>query len=540
MTGLPSTVRIGGAGGFYGDRVMAPVEMLESTRLDYITMDYLAELTMSILAKQRSRDRHAGWAADLTDWLGEGGLAALQRDGVRLVTNAGGANPRACAEEVLALAIEEGWDSCRVALVTGDDLHPELTRLQELGEHLEHMETGRTIEDVRPRLSSANAYLGAGAVARALARGADVVVTGRVADPAMTLGCMIHHAGWAARAEAAGLPLAGPVHRWAPPDEVDVLDRMAGWTLAGHLIECGAQSTGGNSTDWAEIDDLGSLGYPVAEVDLDGSCIITKPEGSGGRVSRRTVAEQLVYEIGDPAAYLTPDVVLDLRDVELEDVGEDRVRVHGCRGGAPPERLKVSAAYRDGWFAAAELLVAGEHATARAERADEVLRDRLDRAGLTGLRLQTELFGAGAASLPGVPLPPSDAPEVLVRWAVASQRRREVSTFAREIAPLVLTGPAGVAGYAARARPREQFRFWPALVDREIVEDGIQVEVLQQDTFEGLGRPALEALRIRVSQASARLERELMDWLEHVHKTVPEDRLRRRMADRLLDLRGER
>ena len=535
--GTAPVVRIGGAGGFYGDRVRAPVEMLESTQLDYLTMDYLAELTMSILAKQRARDRHAGWAADLADWLGSGGIEALRSGGVRLVTNAGGANPRACAEEVLSLAIEEGWEDCRVALVTGDDLIPGLNRLNEVGESLDHMETGEGISSVRARLSSVNAYLGAGAISRALARGVDIVVTGRGADPALTLGCMLHHAGWAARAEAAGLPLAGPVHTWAPPDEEDVLDRMAGWTLAGHLIECGAQITGGNSSDWADVPDLARVGYPVAEVHLDGTCVITKPEASGGRVSRRTVAEQLVYEIGDPAEYVTPDVGLDLRQVELEDVGEERVRVSGCRGTPPPERLKVSAAYRDGWFAAAELLVGGEEAEARAHKADDVLRERLSLAGVKEARIGTELFGTGSADLPGLPVAGAAAPEVLIRWAIASPHRRDVITFSREVAPLVLTGPAGVSGYSARAKPREQHRFWPALVERGIVEEGVQLEVLQRDTFEGLGRPALEVLRIRVSQASARLERELMDWLDQIKRTVPEDRLRRRMADRLLELR---
>ena len=540
-TDREGVARIGGAGGFWGDRPLAAVEMLRTTEMDYLTMDYLAELTMSILAKQRSRDPEAGWATDLSDWLSEDGMGLLHAKGVKLVTNAGGANPRACAAAVLDLAHDEGWHECKVAIVEGDDMLGRLDEFLQQGETLHHLESGESISHVRDDITAVNAYLGAGAAARGLARGADIVICGRIADASLIVACMLHSAGWAQRAEELDLPLHSPIETWAPDDVENPLDVVAGWTLAGHLIECGAQVTGGNSSDWASIEDLVDVGYPVAESHIDGSCVITKPEGSGGRVDRRVVVEQLLYEIGDPARYLTPDCVLDITAVTLADAGENRVLVQGARGSARPSRLKVSAAHRDGWFATANLLVPGPDAAARAEVADRTLRQRLARSGCDGLRIETEAFGSGVTLPPGMPHADFDPPELLVRWAAMSAERSEVVSFSREIAPLVLTGPAGISGYGARPKPREQFRFWPTLIDRGLVEGNIRLELLEWEQSSDPEAPLapLASLRLRVGQRKARLEADIRGRLEHVVETVPEGRIRHRVASSMLDQFGK-
>ena len=531
----PHAVRIGGGGGFYGDRLVAPIELLQTGELDYLIIDYLAELTMSILAKQRSRDRHAGWATDLMEWLGAGGIQELRKSSTRLITNAGGAHPEACAKIVLALAIESGWDDCRVGVVTGDDLMPYMSTLIDSGARLNHMEDGDSITSVLDKLASANAYIGAGPIARALERGADIVITGRVADASLTVGPMVHEIGWAARAEAKGLPLCGPIENWAPEADA-ALVLIASWTIAGHLIECGAQVTGGNATDWNTQPDLGNLGYPIACVDIDGGVLITKPPASGGRLDRLAVAEQLVYEIGDPAAYPTPDVVVDMRAIELDEV-EDGVRMKGALGQPRPEQLKISASFSDGWFASSSLLVPGPDTLARAQRLDETIRTRLDAVGLIDLEVHTEFHGSGTTLPPGLEIEVNDPPEILIRWAVRSASRRQVVEFGREVAPLVLTGPAGVSGYGARPRPRAQFRFWPALIERSHVEPRVALEILDS-RLEDLPRPVLTQLRLWLGQVHSFIEHELTDRLERLQRNAPEGRTRRIASAVLERLKG--
>ena len=501
--------RIGGAGGFWGDRVYAPIELLKHELLDYIMLDYLAELTLSIMAKQKARDASAGWATDLTDWLRAGGMTELHAQGVKLITDAGGANPEACARAVREVARDSGWNECKVAIVVGDDIMPRLPVLFELDHPLEHMETGESLAESGEQVIAANAYLGAGPIAAALQDGADIVITGRVADASLLVGCMVHAAGWSENAFELGLTRQDPLTDWAPADVDDPLEVLAQWTVAGHLIECGAQVTGGNSTDWETIPELTDLALPVAEVDAAGTVVITRAKRGGGRVDRRTVAEQLVYEIGDPAAYITPDVIIDMRQITLEETGPERVTVAGARGEPQPDDLKVSAAVEGGWFASSSLLVSGPNAIERAENCDALLRGRL--AENEDLVIQSEFIGAGITLPPGVPRRKEmigDPPEVLLRWAVRSDDRGQVVRFGREVAPLVLTGPAGVAGYGARPKPRRQLRYWPALIPREMVEPLVRIEVL---TVSDLPRSVdrLTLVRQRTQRFIERLQEEL-------------------------------
>jgi len=515
-------ITVAGAGGFWGDQVMAPVNLLENADVDYITMDYLAEVTMSIMHKQKNRDPTAGWATDIFEWLEAGGLNLLRDKNTKLVTNAGGANPNSCAEAILGLACALGWTDCQIAIVVGDDIHSRIGDLCSDGLICDKKE--KLVEDnMVDDLISANAYLGAGPISRALERGADIVLTGRVADASLIVGCMLHADEWAKKAEALNLPLCSAIDDWAPEEVANPLDVIAGWTLAGHLIECGAQVTGGNADGWAEIEDLVNLGYPIAEIESDGTCVITKPEGSGGAVTRGNVAEQMIYEIGDPGAYKTPDIVLDFRQVTLDEVGENRVRACGAIGKPRPKQLKVSSCYSDGWFAAGTLLIPGPNAIAKANATDQILQGRLSH--LENITIQSELMGTGITMPKGSTTitqygnlkegeggvcgsQTMELPEVLIRWSAKSQNRKDIEVFAKSIAPLVLTGPGGVSGYAARPRPRAQLRFLPLLVEREIVEASVQIPMLRTlRTALTERRPDLEARVFNRLQKIAERER---------------------------------
>ncbi len=450
-------VRIGCGAGMWGDALDAPRRLVEEGPLDFLMLDYLAEVTMSILQKQRARDPGAGFARDFPATVREL-LPAIVGRGVRVLADAGGVNPRGCAEAVLSVAAEAGMRGrLRVGVVTGDDLLPRLDALMAEGHRFENLDTGAPLETVRDRVVAANAYLGADGLVEALARDAHVVVTGRCADASLALAPLRHAFGWGA----------------------DDWDRLAAGMIAGHVIECGAQCTGGNCLhDWASIPDLDRIGYPVAEVAEDGTTVFTKHPGTGGRVSVAGVTEQLLYEIGDPAAYLTPDVVADFTTLRLEQVGPDRVRMHGAIGRPAPERLKVSIAYHAGWKAHGTLTYAWPEARAKAELADRTLRARLDRLGLRFEQVVSEFVGAGAThgALAG-PDAGRDAPEVLYRIGVRDADRAMVERFTREVAPLVLNGPPSATGYAqARGKVEEVVAFWPALVPRRAVP--VQVEVL--------------------------------------------------------------
>jgi len=475
---LAEVTRIGGGGGFWGDQTMAPVNLLEQSELDYLTMDYLAEVTMSIMHKQLERDAEAGWASDLKTWLEVGGIDLLYKKKVRLVTNAGGANPRACASMVLSAASAIGWNDCKVGIVIGDDLTNRLTGIAATGEKFTHMfdEGLGSLLDYADNVVSANAYLGAGGVARCLERGADIVITGRTADASLIVGCMLHSCGWSKNAEENGLNICGPIETWYDGDTEVALDIIAGWTVAGHLIECGAQVSGGNSSDWKMIGDLENLGYPIAEVSGDGTCIITKPAGTQGSVTKRTVSEQLLYEIGDPSSYHTPDCTVDITSVTLEDIALDRVEVKGAKGRRPPETLKISATHRDGWFAAAELAVPGPDCIRKAKHLDETLRNRL--AHLRDMEIHSEFLGHGFLKPPGLRQENHEPSEVIIRWAATSNSKKSLQEFGRSIAPLVLTGPAGICGYGARPRPREQLRFFPTTVNRVLIEPQVHLKIM--------------------------------------------------------------
>ncbi len=450
------TTRIGNGQGFWGDNVDAPVAVLRGGEIDYIGMDYLAEVTLSIMMRQKLKNPERGYATDFIDFVGEV-LPELHERGVRVITNAGGLNPQACREKIFEVAREHGLKGVRVGIVEGDDLLARLRGLIDAGHPMKNMDTGLPLKPHIEQMSSANAYLGAGPVVEALRQDALIVLCGRVTDTALTLAPLMHEFGWAE----------------------DDWDRLAAGTIAGHVLECGPQCTGGNFSRFWEIPDLWNVGYPVIETREDGTFTVTKHEGTGGMVTTETVAEQLVYEMGDPGEYLTPDVTADFTTIRLAQEGKDRVGVSGIRGRPKTPFLKVSASYLAGYKTSGQLTVAGPRAVEKAKLCAEIVWKRLERAGVhfEEEQKETEILGTGAC-LPGIAKVPSDPEEVVLRLAVWDKDRLRVERFGKELAPLVTAGPPGVTGFAGgRPKPQTVVAYWPALLAREEVEAHLTVSV---------------------------------------------------------------
>ncbi len=438
---MTDVLRIANAGGYWGDDLGQFRRQLELGPVDVISLDFLAEITMSIMQKQRARDPRAGYARDFVAQVRES-LPLLVKHGTKAISNAGGVNPLACRGALLEMAQGAGV-ALDVAAVVGDDLMERLGELNAGGVTLDDMDSGAPFVRVRERVSSANAYYGAWPVVEALKSGAQVVVTGRCTDTGITLAPMIHRFGWAA----------------------DDWDRLAAGIVAGHIVECGAQSTGGNFTDWRRIARFESIGYPILEVSEDGSFVVTKHAGTGGAVTVRTVKEQLVYEMGDPRGYITPDVVADFATIRLEQVGRDRVRVWGVKGRPAPSSLKVSASYFDGWKASGTLIISAPDAVAKAREFARLFWKRL---GLSFAATHTEFVGSNACWGPLVA--DAHANEVLLRLSVRDADKAKIEAFSKMVPAVILSGPPGVAVTGGRPQAQEVVAYWPALVPRDKVK----------------------------------------------------------------------
>lgn len=454
---MKQRIRVAAGQGFWGDLPEAPVRQVEEGPIDYLMLDYLAEVTMSIMQKQKTRDPNAGYAKDFVPLMRRILPLCLERD-IRVTANAGGVNVKGCANAVIDVARELGFaGKFSIGIVTGDDIMPRLDNLLERGIELRNMDDGEPLITVRDRIQSANAYLGAWPMVDALKRGVNLVITGRATDTGLTLAPLIHEFGWGAS-------------DW---------DKLAAGTIAGHIIECGAQASGGNCQyQWDEIPDLANVGFPIAEASADGSFVITKHDGTGGRINIPSVKEQLVYEMGDPHEYITPDCIADFTTIQLEDAGPNRVRVHGIKGKPATDSLKVSISYSSGFKAVGTLVYAWPDAFAKAEAADKILRERLEKLGLRYDQILTEFVGVNATHGPLAGEAQPEQAEVQLRVGVRSSERSSVERFTREIAPLILTGPPAVTGFAGgRPKVEEIVAYWPALIPKsEIVP---VVEVLQ-------------------------------------------------------------
>jgi hypothetical protein len=464
-------VRIGCGAGFWGDSPDGPAQLVRSGGIDYLVMDYLAEITMSILARMKARKPDLGYATDFVTMVMKPLAREIAEKKIRVVTNAGGVNPQACRDALEAVFAEAGV-SLKVAVVEGDDLAGSLESYRAAG--VTEMFSGAPFPQ---RVASANAYLGAFPIAAALEAGADVVITGRVVDSAIVLGPLIHEFGW------------------NPTD----YDQLSAGSLAGHVIECGTQTTGGIFTDWRAVDGWDDMGFPIAECAADGSFVVTKPQDTGGLVSTATVAEQIVYEVGDPASYVLPDVTADWSTVRLDAVGPDRVLVSGAKGTAPTERYKVSLTHADGYSAAVTMMIAGRDAAARAERTAAAILKRSDRlmqaAGFAGFwETAVEVLGAetnyGARSRAGA------TREVVLKIAVRHADKDALQIFAKEIYPAATAMAQGITGFAGgRPEPRPVVRLFSFLAPKTDVTMTVALDGTRREIAPFLPNEPAEARR---------------------------------------------
>jgi Acyclic terpene utilisation family protein AtuA len=450
-------VRIGAGLGFYGDSWRPVRASIERGGVQYVASDHLSELTLAILQKDRQKDPAAGYARDALPMLTELWPLAAPR-GVKFVMNAGGLNPEGLRAALAAAFRAQGWKA-RIATVSGDSLAERLDELRAAGEPLAHMDSGADIAGVRERLLFANAYLGAQPIAEALARGADIVLTGRVADAALSLGPLAHELGW----------------RW------DDWDRLAQGLTVGHLLECSGQASGGNfgsALEWAKIPDLLHLCYPIAEVGEDGAALLTKAPGTGGRVSFDTLRQQLLYEVHDPHAYVSPDVVLDMGTLRFEDLGSDRVRVRGAGGAPRPAKLKIVAGYHDGWMGTGMIGFSWPDAYRKCAASARIIEALVAENRLPIEETRVEYVGYD--SLLGANADPAHRDELnecFLRMTVRTRDRRAAESFGRLFPWLGLSGPPYAGGFHGIQRAKELLGIWPTLAARERIEPGIRVDV---------------------------------------------------------------
>lgn len=451
---MKDMIKIASGQGFWGDMIDAPMHQATKGDIDYLMMDYLAEVTMSILQKQKLKDPNFGYARDIPPLM-ERLLPVLKEKKFKVITNGGGVNPIACRDAIFAVAKKLGITGIKIGVVMGDNILDRIDGYLAEGIKLKNMESGESADTIKDKILSANVYFGAKAVVDALAQGADIVITGRVTDTGLTLGPMIHEFGW----------------KW------DDWNKISAGTIAGHIIECGGQASGGNFLgDWESVPDLARIGFPIVEAYPDGTFYITKHEGTGGLVSTETVAEQLLYEIGDPKDYITPDCIADFTSIQLEAAGKDRVKVYGITGMPATEFYKVSMSYDDGYSAFTTLTYSAPDALKKAEAADKILRTRLEDLKLTFDEIRTEFLGYNSCHGPLVKRR-DDLSEVVMRVGVRSKDKRSIERFGKEIAPLILTGPPSVTGFAGgRPKPSDVVAYWPALIPKTAVEPQVVVE----------------------------------------------------------------
>ena len=452
---MKEKIRIASGQGFWGDLPNAPIEQVKNGPIDYLVMDYLAEVTMSIMQKQKMRNENYGYARDFVEVI-EAVLPDIAEKGIKVISNAGGVNPEACKDALLQVIEDQGYDDIKVAVVDGDDILSNIDQLISDGHLLKNMETGEAITTVKDRLLSANVYFGCKPVVEALEKEADIVITGRVTDTGLTLAPMAYEFGW----------------------DFDDYDKMSAGTIAGHIIECGAQVSGGNFTDWESVEGFVNIGFPIIEAMPNGEFFVTKHEGTGGLISEMTVKEQLMYEIGDPSEYITPDVIADFSSVNLEQDGKDRVRVFGITGRQETDTYKISASYNDGYKITSTLVYSWPDALKKAQKAGEILKGRADNIGLTFEEYRVEYVGVNGNN--EEPITDEDYKEehneVQLRVSASGQSKDDLNRFGREIAPLILTGPSGVTGFAGgRPKASDIVAYWPALLDKEAVEPRIRI-----------------------------------------------------------------
>lgn len=453
---MKEKIRIASGQGFWGDLQTAPIDQVSKGPIDYMMLDYLAEVTMSIMQKQKMKDPSLGYAKDLLTVF-DAILPDIASKGIKVITNGGGVNPLACRDAIFAIAKKHNIKNLKIGVVYGDDILPEIDSLNARGIFLDNMESGEKLSSVRKNVISANVYFGARPIVEALQQGAQIVITGRTTDTGLTLAPMMYEFGW----------------------DWDDWNKIAAGTVAGHILECGGQASGGNFTgDWKSVPDLANIGFPIAEAYPNATFVITKHDNTGGLVSSATVKEQLLYEIGNPKNYITPDCVADFTSIHLKDTAPNRVEVSGIQGGPATDSFKVSMSYFNGYTAFSTLTYAWPDALEKAKKADEILRARLNNAGLSFEEIRTEFLGYNSCFGP-LATNPDALNEVVLRIGVRGKDKNAMERFSREIAPLILTGPPSVTGFAAgRPKPSDVIAYWPALIPKSAVTPKVEVTSL--------------------------------------------------------------
>jgi hypothetical protein len=453
---MKNFIRIASGQGFWGDLIDAPINQATQGDVDYIMMDYLAEVTMSILQKQKIKDAKFGYARDIPPLM-EKLLPIITHKNIKVITNGGGVNPIACMEAVFEVARKLNIKHLKIGVVYGDNILDKIGEFISKGIELKNMDTGDSAKTILDKVLSANVYFGAKPIVDCLKQGADIVITGRVTDTGLTLAPMIYEFGW----------------------DMNNFDLMAAGTVAGHILECGGQASGGNFLGkWQDVPDLANIGFPIAEAYPNGEFFITKHEHTGGLVSIETVSEQLVYEIGNPKDYITPDCIADFTSIKLEDDGNNMVKVFGIKGHPATEFYKVSMSYSDGYSAFGTLTYSWPDALEKAKATDKILRQRLENLKLIFDEIRTEYQGYNACH-GSLANEIKDINEVVLRIGVRSKDKNAIERFGKEIAPLILTGPPSVTGFAGgRPKPSEVVAYWPALIPKKLVEPEIIVKSL--------------------------------------------------------------
>ncbi|WP_294180674.1 acyclic terpene utilization AtuA family protein [uncultured Clostridium sp.] len=447
------TIRIGGAQGFWGDLNDVPVEMAKKDDVNYISCDYLAELTLSIMQRQKERHPEAGYARDFIKALREM-LPMIKEKGIKVLTNAGGMNVKSAVEAAKNVIKESGYN-LKVGYVVGDDVMDVISDLRKQGISMNNMDTGESIDSILPHMVNANVYFGSEPIVECLEGGADIIIVGRSTDTALFLAPLEHEFGW-------------KNGEW---------NSLATGILTGHLSECGAQATGGNyDYDWRNVPHPEDLGYPVAEVSEPGKIIMTKTKNTGGLVTVQSIEEQLFYEIHDPKKYLTPDVVADFSEINLEQIGKDRVLVEGVKGHKRPDTLKLCVGYTEGYRNVAYLPFSWPDALDKAKRAAQILDDRLTNKRLDAIEKRIEFVGLNSLHGPLADEIEQELNEVVLRVAIKTKTREEASKLTPEIAPFILNGPPASCFFGGRTRPAEVFALWPTLIPRDAVKLEAHVE----------------------------------------------------------------
>jgi len=448
---MSNIIRIGNGQGFWGDSIDAPVRLVKDGPLDYLTLDYLAEVTLSIMQRQKLKNPNTGYARDFLD-LVERILPEISDNGIKVITNAGGVNPQSCRSELIQLAKSSGKE-IKIGVIQGDDIFPMLAELRKKGVSFENMDTGADFDSIMDKVYSANVYINSSSISDALDKGAQIVLAGRVSDPGLALGPCIYEFGW----------------------KDQDYDLLAAGTLAGHITECGAQCTGGNYSRWQDVPNLANVGYPIIEMQPNGKFCITKHENSGGLINRETIGEQVLYEMGDPNHYISPDVCVDFTSFRINDLGSNKVSISNVAGLAPTDTYKVSISYFAGYKATGQLTISGPNAYEKAQLTAEIIWKRLKNSGVTFEDTSTEYLGLSSCH-GEINALPSQINEVVLRLGVKDSDKNKVNRFGKELAPVITSGPPGITGFSGgRPKAQEIIAYWPTLIPKELVHTSVDV-----------------------------------------------------------------